>query len=158
MSRWACGLHSMRECFSGIQNEKLDSVLFFTAFLSHGHLSKMCFFPRFPVFLWILCLGEHVACICSMSAFFRHSKRKSWFRIVFHRFFEPWTPLKKVCFLDFFQLFRTQAPGSLSQGTNQTTAERRRLARSARVLFSGTQNEKLDSVLFFTAFLSRGHL
>ena len=95
-------------------------------------------------FWQISCLEQHVACICCMSAFFSHSKRKSWFRSVFYSILELWAPLEKVSFLDIFQFFLSWLACGLH------------LLREC--LFLVIHNENLDFVLFFIAFLSRGYL
>ena len=57
----------------------------------------------FIVFLWTLCLGEHVACICCVNAFFNHPRRKCLFRIVSYSILELSARLEKVFVLDIFQ-------------------------------------------------------
>ena len=63
MSRWASGLHSMRECFFESQNEHIHSVLFFfSIFELWGLLDKVTFLDVFRLFsslhtkiLFLLC-------------------------------------------------------------------------------------------------------
>ena len=130
-----------------MQKENLDFLLFFTAFWSRGHQLKRFLFETFFVFYVIFCLGEHVACIWCVNALFNHSTRKSWFRIVFYSILELSAPLEKVSFSAIFQfLLWILCLGEHVACTRCVNA------------FSSIQNENLDSVLFFTGFLSHGHL
>ena len=106
MSWRACGLYLMRECFfQSLKTKILISYCFLQHFGAVGTSRKGVFFRHFSVF--VVDFMSRWACgLHSMrECFFKHSKRKSWFRIVFYNIFEPWAPLEKVTFLDVFQFF-----------------------------------------------------
>ncbi len=147
MSWRACGLYLMRECFLKHSRRKYwFRIVFYSILELSAPLDKVSFLAILQFLLWILCLGEHVACTRCVNAFFKHSKRKSWFRTVFSVFLSRGHS-SKSCFSTFFSCFCKSFI----------------VISSCRVgVIFGTvlvmQQENLDFLLFFTAFWSCGHL
>ena len=134
----------MSAFFSHSRRKSWFRIVFYSILEPWAHLETV-FFYTFSVFFAHFMSWSAWACICCMSAFSSHWRRNSWFRIVFYGIFEPWAPLEKVSFLDFFSC---EFHVSVSM----------RLPLDAWVLFRVIQDETIDFVLFFTAFLSRVHL
>ena len=84
--------------FWSCKRKILISYCFLQHFGAAGTSWNGFFLRLFLFFMWFFCLGEHVACIWCVNAFFNHSRRKSWFRIVFYSILEPSAPLEKVFF------------------------------------------------------------
>ena len=128
MSRWASGLHSMRECFFESQNEHIHSVLFFFPyFWAVGTSRQSDLFRRFQTFF--ITPHENIVSAFFFTALLRCGHTLKMFLFVF-----------LCCFCKLLIVISTSCVGHIL----------------GHVLVM--RKENLDFIMFFTAFWSCGHL